>query len=489
MDLKKRTVITTDGEVDDMNSFLRYLLYSNDIDTAGIVLTSSVYHYAGDPEKGIEPYRWTGETWMEEFIDEYQKVYPNLVIHDKDYPTPEYLRSIYHVGNISNKGEMEKETDGSKFLEQLFLDDDPRTLYVQTWGGTNTTARALKSIEEKYGNQQDWYKIKTKIEEKLVIYIILDQDDTYSDYIAKNWHIKVINDQYNFWHFAYAWKMEDDNLTTRLQADWNYDLKMNFGPLLKKYALMADGNILDGELQEEQRGLQEYIDKNPEYKQYDFISEGDSPSFFYLFDNGLRNSEDPSYGGWGGRFTKKNDYLYLNEALDWNPYTKRYEAEYSLTRWFDDIQDDFKARAKWCVSESFSDAAHYPEIAIKEGINLVAKSGDIVELNVEAKDLNDYSLYYKWWYYAEASSYHQEDCLKPVVEDIGGLLISSHAEGVIDSYSFVKIENDNTPSVKVHVPKDIQPGETIHIILEVSNEAKLPMKTYQRIIITAEENS
>ncbi|MGN1183485.1 MAG: nucleoside hydrolase-like domain-containing protein, partial [Faecalibacillus sp.] len=38
---KARTVITTDGEVDDMNSVIRALLYSNDMDISGIVLTSS----------------------------------------------------------------------------------------------------------------------------------------------------------------------------------------------------------------------------------------------------------------------------------------------------------------------------------------------------------------------------------------------------------------------------------------------------------------
>ncbi|WP_440912190.1 nucleoside hydrolase-like domain-containing protein, partial [Enterococcus innesii] len=69
MNNKARTIITTDGEVDDMNSFLRYLLYSDCFDTEGIVLTSSVYHYAGDPDKGIEPYRWTGSEWINDFID------------------------------------------------------------------------------------------------------------------------------------------------------------------------------------------------------------------------------------------------------------------------------------------------------------------------------------------------------------------------------------------------------------------------------------
>ena len=164
---KARTVITTDGEVDDMNSVIRALLYSNDMDISGIVLTSSMYHYAGDEEKGIKPFRWTGTDWIYKFIDDYGKVYENLKSHDKDYPTPESLKSITKIGNISNKGEMEEVTEGSKFLEKLFLDNDERKLYVQTWGGTNTTARALKSIEEKYKGTKDWKKIQKKINEKL----------------------------------------------------------------------------------------------------------------------------------------------------------------------------------------------------------------------------------------------------------------------------------------------------------------------------------
>ncbi|MGF9698617.1 hypothetical protein AAIH57_16465 [Paenibacillus sp. MABNR03] len=40
--------------------------------------------------------------------------------------------------------------------------------------------------------------------------------------------------------------------------------------------------------------------------------------------------EDPSFGGWGGRFGAVNDKLFRNNVLDYDPYTKRYEAEYSL---------------------------------------------------------------------------------------------------------------------------------------------------------------
>lgn len=95
----------------------------------------------------------------------------------------------------------------------------------------------------------------------MIIYIILDQDVTYSEYIEKNWSIEVINDRFNFWYFAYAWKMVESQLATRLQPKWQLNLRDNHGPLLKKYALIGDGNVLEGELEEEQRGIDRYLEK------------------------------------------------------------------------------------------------------------------------------------------------------------------------------------------------------------------------------------
>ena len=221
---KVRTIVTTDGEVDDMDSFMRLMLYSNEMDIAGLILSSSTYHYAGDPDKGIAPKRWTGTAWAGEVLDDYEEVYENLKVHSPDFPAPEYLKSILKIGNIKNVGEMEEITEGSEFMKDILLDDDDRTLYIQTWGGTNTTARALKSIEEEYKGTDQWDEIQQKIYDKAVIYIILNQDATYSDYIAKQWPgIRVINDGGNFWQFAYMWKRVAEPLTAKLQGDWYYN--------------------------------------------------------------------------------------------------------------------------------------------------------------------------------------------------------------------------------------------------------------------------
>lgn len=486
---KARTVITTDGEVDDMNSVIRYLLYSNEMDLEGIVLTSSMYHYAGDEEEGIEPFRWTGTDWLYDMIDAYEEAYPNLTKHAEGYPDPKYLRSVTKIGNITDAGEMDKETEGSDFLKELFLDDNESDLYVQTWGGTNTTARALKSIQEEYKDTDEWESIKKLVSDKLVLYIILDQDESYNDYIAKNWpDIKIINDQSNFWHFAYAWQNHNEEVNSKLKGDWLYEnIKKDHGTLLDMYALMGDGNYIEGELAEEQRGSDEYLENNPEYNRYDFISEGDSPSFFYLIDNGLRSMEDPSYGGWGGRFGEVNENLYRNNVLDYNVYTERYEAEYSLTRWFDDIQDDFAVRADWVVASDYDDANHHPSLTIEEDIDLEVEKGEDITLHAKATDPDGDDLFYHWWRYFEADTYEDSDVEKreeepEIVDELQLGIHRDMAEG--EETNTIELSGSDTDTVTFTVPQDAKSGDTIHIIAEVQDDGEHELKDYQRVILT-----
>lgn len=487
--VKARTVITTDGEVDDMNSMLRYFLYANEMELEGIVLTSSMYHYAGDEEAGIEPFRWTGTEWLSNMTDAYEEAYPNLITHAEGYPEPNYIRDVTKIGNITNAGEMEQVTEGSEFLKELFLEDDESDLYVQTWGGTNTTARALKSIQEEYENTDEWETIKQAVSDKLVLYIILDQDESYSSYIATNWpDIRIINDQSNFWHFAYAWKFHTDEVNSKLQGDWNYEnIKNGHGSLLEMYALMGDGNILEGELPEEQRGSEEYLQNNPQYSQYDFISEGDSPSFFYLIDNGLRSMEDPSFGGWGGRFGAETEQLYRNTVLDFDPYTERYEAEYSLMRWFDDIQSDFAARADWTITADYEDANHNPALTVDEGIDLEVEKGEEVTLHANATDPDGDNLTYSWWRYFEADTYEDStvEPLEAVADVTSGLQLGLHrdlAEG--EATDTIALSGSDTDTVTFTVPEDAKSGDTIHIIAEVQDDGTHGLKHYQRVILT-----
>ena len=57
---KPRVIATTDGEIDDRCSMVRFLLYANEWDIEGIVTSSSQYHCRG--------HRWAGDDWIELFL-------------------------------------------------------------------------------------------------------------------------------------------------------------------------------------------------------------------------------------------------------------------------------------------------------------------------------------------------------------------------------------------------------------------------------------
>ena len=480
---RPRTVITTDGEVDDQNSLIRALLYANDMDIAGIVLTSSVYHYAGDPARGIEPFRWTGDTWPYEMIDRYAACHGCLFVHDPRYPDPDYLREHTKIGNVGSVGNMTEETEGSRFLEELFLDDDPRTLYVQTWGGTNTTARALRSIEERYAGMPEWQDVYQRICDKLVIYLILDQDESYASYIATRWpDITVLNDTSNFWHFAYAWKLHPDELNRTLHADWQRKyVAPAAGPLAEAYALVGDGKWLEGELPEEQRGGDAYLEAHPECERYDFISEGDSPSFLHLVDRGLRQLENPTYGAWGGRFSAGG----RNTVADWDPWSARFEASYTLTRWFDDIQNDFAARLAWCKAARYEDANHAPLVWVREGQDLTAAPGEQLTLTAAATDPDGDALMYLWWRYAEADTY--AGTWRPgELEDVTaeGLVLDRVATPPAGVQPATTCVLSRDPQLTFDVPADARPGETFHLVVQVTDAGEPPLTTYARVIVT-----
>jgi len=52
---KVRVIVTCDPELDDNNSLIRYLLFSTDFDTEGLIYASSRFHWKGDG-KGTTQY-------------------------------------------------------------------------------------------------------------------------------------------------------------------------------------------------------------------------------------------------------------------------------------------------------------------------------------------------------------------------------------------------------------------------------------------------
>lgn len=475
---RPRTIVTTDGEVDDQDSFIRLLLYSNEFDLLGLVYSSSQWHYKGDGkgttfisemESTKSRYgertelRWPGTTWMQECIDRYATVYNNLIKHARGYPTPDHLKSIVKVGNIDFEGEMANDTEGSDLIKAILLDNSNKPVYLQIWGGTNTVARALKSIEDEYKNTPNWHDVQKKVSEKAIIYAVLDQDNTYHKYIEPNWpKVKVLYNASQFWNFAYPWtRMVPDQLQQYLEGSWfKKNIKFDHGELLSHYYLWGDGTAIQNDPEHDHGDTVKMYQMKMDT--FDFISEGDSPAFLHLIDVGLDNLSDASYGGWGGRMVRstKNPYRWEDGEMvtDFNPYTNEDDPAYPLTRWIGVLQNDFAARADWCVMP-FEKANHPPVVVLRHANSLSGKRGSLIRLIGFGSDPDGNTISYKWWQYHEVDTY-------------GGK---------------VEINDSNMDKASFTIPKNAKVGDTIHIILEVSDSGIPKLTRYQRVIVKVAE--
>lgn len=445
---RTRVLVTSDGEIDDECSLVRFLLYTNEWDVEGIITSSSQYHAHG--------HNWAGDDWAQPYLQAYAEVYPNLIQHDPRYPTPAFLQSRTLLGNVQAEGEMDEVTPGSRRIVEALLDaSDPRPIWVQAWGGTNTIARALKTVEDEHPERM------AEVAAKLRFYFIWEQDGTYQSYIRPHWGRfnipTIISDQ--FIALFYHWKKYlPEHEQSYLFGSWmKPHILENHGPLCALYQAHVAG------------------DKG--FDAGDFRSEGDSPAFFHTIPTGLRNLESPGWGGWGGRFVKVRDNTWLDPVAEpgyhypegrW--YTSNawgrtrlkkdipHDAELTAYlkpqwRWIDAIQNDFAARADWCV-KPYAEANHPPIVQVVGPLDRSAQPGETVKLTATATDPDGDTLAFKWWVYAEAGT-------ASTPPDLVGA---------------------TTPSVHFVVPPE--PGRQLHLILEVTDSGSPSLVRYQRVVIT-----
>ena len=182
-----------------------------------------------------------------------------------------------------------------------------------------------------------------------------------------------------------------------------------------------------------------------------FRSEGDTPAFLHLIGNGLRSHEHPAFGGWGGRFA-----LWKNH---WKSVDQRNQTPHSILRWAKEFQNDWAARADWCV-KSFEQANHPPQIPLGGEVDLEARRNASISLNVsQSHDPDGDSLTFSWWHYKEASSYQGD----------------------------LPIEGAMLANAKAIVPTDAQVGDEIHLVCRVSDNGSPPLARYRRMIVTVKD--
>jgi hypothetical protein len=192
-----------------------------------------------------------------------------------------------------------------------------------------------------------------------------------------------------------------------------------------------------------------------------WIGEGDDFTYMNMLGNGLRAYKEGTYGGWGGRELPNKQPNALSLATDTSQQAM-VAALSSLNKkantypdFFPAAQQDFAARLKWSVTPKYSGANHAPVVKIEGPLNVLASPGETIKLNGAVSDPDGDKVSIKWWQF-------------PVGTYPGKISIS----------------NADTTQIKVPVPKDAVSGQTIHVILEVTDSGSPSFTGYQRVIIT-----
>ena len=441
-----RVIVMTDAETDDRCSMVHFLLYTNEMQVDAIIQSNSCFQRKG----------WSSEPWLEEQLSAYEKVYPNLKVHDNRYPAPDYLRSVVfigdenpdHVGRVNPRSLVPgtepvidpvdwADTPGSERIVQVLLEDDPRPVYLQAWGGTNTAVRAFDKLKTDYPDQYE------RAISKAVVYCIWYQDGGGS-HIEKNHPGATILLNHHF------------------SGSWDYGTMVNSDTFVDQY--LHNGNNPLGAL----------------YTQ-PYISEGDSPAFLYSVENGLRSYEDPTYGGWGGRFYKVDGYdnVYRDTGFG------------DLREWMETAMHDFQARLAWCITPEYGKANHKPEVTLPEGRDRIVHPGDTVTLRIEVQD-NDLPD-------AEGIWKLRGDMLAQHGMTFEQFRKSLSEPGAVERFNIVTVNwyqysggtcpdkvdliyQPDGKSVKFTAPRADAP-QTLHFIAEATDQGTPPLTAYARFVI------
>ncbi len=416
---KNRLIVTTDlggTDPDDTQSMIHLLVCSNVFDLEGLI-SSQVW--MTDPDKADS---------IRKVVEYVGEVLPRLKKHAEGYPDLDYLRSIVKrgqkVSNMDGVGEGKDSPGSELIIASVDKEEDERPVWIAAWGGVNTIAQAIWKVKHTRSNEAF-----DKFVNKIRIYDVLGQDDA-GAWIARNFpQIVYIRNKE-----VYGWAPSDEWTKAHVQS-WE--------PLGKHYPNRI------------------------------WATEGDSPSFLYLYVNGLNVPDSLSYGGWGGRFDKEKkngirgmDFIERSgkDETRYDPYgmyASTSEGVGSINRWRQQIWNDFAARMQWTATDRFEDANHHPKAIVNgdatiQCLYMDALVGASLCFDASASsDVDGDSLTYNWSVYEEPSTYKGK----------------------------VVVENNSGPVCRMVVPEDAS-GRTIHLILEVTDTGCPRLTAYRRIVLS-----
>jgi hypothetical protein len=381
-------------------------------------------------------------------------------------------------------GDISKDTPGSNLIRDLLLDDDPDPIYLLAWGGASTIARALKSIQERHEGTAAWPAIRSEVSRKAILSLSGDQDDTYATYIRPNWPgIRTLTAGQGGVGVGYgAFVFASAENAPYYSADWTRANVSSQGPFGAHYRVWGDGKQmvpgdrfdyfgLAGQTTAELRA-KGYVVWLPPRPKGEFLGEGDTFTFLNLVDNGLAAYHDATPGGWAGRVAinpgtqrptprtsqgTPNSFEEFLRSLEGigpeGPSTRPPSPQPNFTP---AAQNGFAARLRWSVTPTYAGANHEPTVSIRGTSRVTARPGETARLEGTASDPDGDAVAVRWWRWKDVDTYPGD----------------------------ITVADASALSASLQVPEDATPGETIQMVLEVTDSGAPALTRYQRVVIS-----
>lgn len=295
------------SDSDDVQSMVRFLLYTNEFDVEGLIATSGTFANVANKQNLLD------------MLYLYEAVQPNLQQHDNRYPTADALRRVTWQGRSGTWGKKADEivgkdcdSEASEQIIRLLEEPDTRPVWFCVWGGTADLAQALWKIQQTRPRAE-----AERLMAKVRVYMIALQDGSGQWLLDTFPQLFTIMSRQNYMGMFWNAVGSDPSVA---DLKWvNQHIRRGHGLLGMAYP---------------ESGF---------YPDTPGVWEGDSPSYLYLVSAalGISDAEKPDQPSWGGRFIRPD--------ADKNHWFDSPEGGKAVYQWRAQFQEDFAKRADWML--------------------------------------------------------------------------------------------------------------------------------------------